>query len=130
MKPKAIDFVYYTVSDLTTSVAFYRDTLGLNLERLNEDGGWAEFELPPTTLALDSNAPVSVTSGEGSVGIALAVDDVEAATEELEEKGVNISMEPTENSVCDISMITDPDGNSIALHCRHNGTYGRQDPFL
>lgn len=38
MNVKVADFVSHTVTDLTESVSFYRDTLGLELEMLNKEG--------------------------------------------------------------------------------------------
>jgi catechol 2,3-dioxygenase-like lactoylglutathione lyase family enzyme len=49
MKPKAVDFVAYTVNDMDRAEAFYRDTFGLNvLTPRGEPGtranGFMEFE--------------------------------------------------------------------------------------
>jgi catechol 2,3-dioxygenase-like lactoylglutathione lyase family enzyme len=130
MNATAADFVQYTVSDLETSVAFYRDRLGLALESLHEDLGWAEFALPPTTLALYEPADDGPFSpGTGGVSVAFAVDDVEAAVEELREDGLTVPMEPIGTGVCDTAMVEDPDGNPIVLHRRHDGTRGRKNPF-
>lgn len=57
MNTKAAGFVLLTVSDIGESVAFYRDTLGLDLETVDEESGWAELVLPPTTLALGEENP-------------------------------------------------------------------------
>lgn len=86
-----MDFVRYVVSDLGTSLPFYRDTLGLDLEKHLEDVGWAEFALPPTTLALEEADPnVRIESIESGAAVALAVDDVEAAVDELRDVGTSI----------------------------------------
>lgn len=129
---KATDFVFYTVTDITVSVAFYRDTLGLELELLSDDGesGYAEFAVPPTTLGLSEADPQGEFSpGGDGAGIALAVDDVETATEELRNDGIPIHMDPLDTGVCHMSTIADPDGNPIMLHKRNDGTHGRIDPF-
>lgn len=122
-----IDFVYYPVTDLTVSVPFYRDTLGLSLESQSEDEGWAEFAVPPTTLAIDE-APFE-QSTSGGAGVALAVDDVETATETLRNEGVTVRINPLETRVCEMAIIVDPDDNQIMLHRRNDGTHGRVDPF-
>lgn len=125
------------VSDLNTSVSFYRDMLGLELETLSDDGpvGFAEFAVPPTTLALTetnlNRTPEQPSHpGSGGVSIALAVNDVEAATEKLRTEGMTILMGPLETGVCHMAIITDPDENPILLHRRDDGTHGRIDPFL
>lgn len=130
MHAKAADFVLLTVSDIGESVTFYRDTLGLELETLDEESGWAELALPPTTLALGEENPHFPTSpGESGIALALAVDDVEEATGELREEGMTIRMEPVETTVCDMALVGDPDENPLMLHRRHDGTHGRRDPF-
>lgn len=130
MNANAADFVLITVSDIGESVTFYGDTLGLDLETLDEESGWAEFAVPPTTLALGEENPHFPSSpGTGGIGLALAVDDVEEAADELREVGTTILMEPIETSVCDMAVVGDPDENPIVLHRRHDGTHGRRDPF-
>jgi predicted enzyme related to lactoylglutathione lyase len=130
MKAKAIDFVYYTVRDVVSSVPFYRDTLGLELESLSEEGqGWAEFAAPPTTLALVGATPDSPDPGAGGSAVALAVDDVERAVEELQEEGTTVLMDSVETGVCTMAVVTDPDGNPLMLHRRDDGTHGRVDPL-
>lgn len=128
MEATAVDFVRYPVSDLERSVQFYRDELGLALEEHVEDFGWAEFAVPPTTLALDETESVDEPDGNAPA-IAFAVDDVEAAVEDLRGEGVPVAMEPIETGVCDQAMVRDPDGNPVLLHRRDDGTEGRRDPF-
>lgn len=99
------------------------------LETRDEDG-WAEFALPPTTLALgEENPKAPQTAGEGGATVALAVDDVETAIEELRDEDVPVLMDPVETGVCHMAVITDPDDNRIMLHKRNDGTHGRVDPF-
>lgn len=130
MYAKAADFVLLTVSDVGESVTFYRDTLGLDLETLDEESGWAELALPPTTLALGEENPNFPTSpGARGIALALAVEDVEEATDELRDEEMTILMEPVETTVCDMALIGDPDDNPLLLHRRHDGTHGRRDPF-
>jgi predicted enzyme related to lactoylglutathione lyase len=130
MKAKAVDFVYYTVRDVANSVPFYRDTLGLELESLSEEGlGWAEFAAPPTTLSLVGATPDGPEPGAGGTAIALAVDDVEGAVEELRKEGTTVVMDPLETGACTMAVVTDPDGNPVMLHRRDDGTYGRVDPL-
>lgn len=130
LNSNGIDFVFYTVTDFTASVSFYRDTLGLELELLDEEMGWAEFAAPPTTLAVgEATSQMPITPGGGGTGIALAVDDVETSTEDLRNEGTTVRMDPVESGVCHMSMIADPDDNSIILHKRNDGTHGRVDPF-
>lgn len=123
MKVKAIDFVVSNVSDIDRAQAFYRDTLGISDPVNSESDGWIEFDTNPVALAI-AVPPPGWKQPIGGTAIALAVDDVRAAIEELREKGVAILMEPVDTPVCTMAFIADPDGNAIFLHKRHDGTAG------
>jgi predicted enzyme related to lactoylglutathione lyase len=124
------DFVYYTVSDIARSVEFYRDVPGLTPDSIDEDMGWAEFALPPTTLALGQYGEQMPTSpgGDGAT-VAVALDDVEAALDAVREAGMTVKMDVVETPVCEMAMVGDPDDNPLMLHRRHDGTHGRRDPL-
>jgi len=126
MKIRGTDFVMYLVSDLARAAAFYRDVLGLTQEVYSAEWQWAEFNCGNITLALKGGEklPEVVTGGQ----IALAVDDVYAAHEELKKMGVRIVSEPQDYSGCWAMKILDPDGNTVVLHKRANGTYGQNAP--
>ena len=120
MRVRAVDFVVYTVPDMQKAKAFYHGTLGL--PRGGEyTGFWAEFATEPVALCLCDPDP---GPWEGGTAVALAVDDVPAAVDELRAQGVPILMEPTETGVCRIAFIADPFGNRICLHQRKDGTAG------
>lgn len=126
MKPRGIDFFVYNVSEIVRSVDFYENTLGLTLKSW-EGPGWAEFAVgdTQTVLALrfdsdDVGTDVPFRSG----AIAIAVDDVEEAVEELRQQGVEVVLEPGEQVSCYAAGVSDPDGNLILLHSRKDGTVG------
>ena len=127
MKVKAIDFVISHVTDVPEAVKFYRETLGIEEAFVSEGGvtgdgtedTWTEFDTSPVTLAL-----VRWEKEAGRPGIALAVDDVGEAVEELRSKGVEIVMEPEESGSCCMAWIRDPWGNLLCIHRRDDGTVG------
>ena len=123
MKAKAIDFVMYSVPDTEQAHTFYRDTLGLDFPLVEEGKFWTEVDTPPLAFAL-----VGPGKGKwnfsGTPAIALAVDDVFAAMDELRTKGVKILSEPVESSVCYMAFIEDPFGNRVCIHQRKDGTAG------
>jgi catechol 2,3-dioxygenase-like lactoylglutathione lyase family enzyme len=123
MKIRAIDFVMYPVSDLAAAARFYRETLGLPQEIYNEEWQWAEFNCGNVTLALKGGEPPATARAGGR--IALAVDDVYAACAELKAKGVRMAGEPVDYSVCRAVEALDPDGNTVILHQRADGTCGQ-----
>ena len=122
MKIRGTDFVRYPVSDLARAASFYRDVLGLPQEVYSEEWQWAEFNCGNTTLALKGGEKLAGPVPGGR--IALAVDDVQAAQEELKKRGVRVLTEPHDYSVCCAMEILDPDGNTVILHRRADGSVG------
>ena len=123
MKIKGADFVVYLVSDLKRAVTFYREVLELPQTEYKEDWDWAEYDCGNITLTLFSGAvlPEVVLGGR----IALSVDDIHGAHEELKEKGVDIVKPPYELSGCWMSEILDPDRNMVFIHMRKDGSVGQ-----
>ncbi|HUK82814.1 MAG TPA: VOC family protein [Verrucomicrobiae bacterium] len=124
MKIRGIDFVLYQVSDLARAAAFYREVLGLPQEVYSEEWKWAEFNCGSTTLALKAGERLPGAASGGR--IALAVDDIHAAHDELKKRGVRVVSEPRDYSVCRAMEILDPDGNVVILHRRADGTFGSE----
>ncbi len=122
MKILGTDFIMYLVTDLARAAKFYRETLGLPQEIYSEEGQWAEFNCGNVTLSLKGGSkPAEVALG---ARIALAVDDIHAAHEELKRQGVRILSPPTDYAVCWAMEVLDPDGNLVILHRRADGTFG------
>lgn len=123
MQVRGTDFVMFLVSDLERAVNFYRDTLGLKCEIYSAEYQWAEFNCGNMTLSLKGNAIAKEERAGGR--IALAVDDVRSAYEELRQRGVHIEAEPVDSGYCMACELRDPDGNLIILHRRNDGSYGQ-----
>jgi predicted enzyme related to lactoylglutathione lyase len=123
MKIRGTDFVMYQVSDLGTAARFYREILGLPQEVYSEEWKWAEFNCGNVTLSLHGGVklPKEITGGR----IALAVEDIHAADAELKSKGARVLSGPTDYSVCWAMEVLDPDGNTVILHQRADGTFGQ-----
>jgi catechol 2,3-dioxygenase-like lactoylglutathione lyase family enzyme len=122
VEPKAVDFFAFGTTNLRKSIDFYRDTLGLTLlDEVVHEGEliWAEFDIDGVTIALHTPE-----YGPPHGAVALAVDNVSAAVDELRLKGVSIAFGPMDSGVCHLATVLDPDGNSIILHRRHDGTSG------
>ena len=121
MNVLGIDFTFFAVSDMQKSLAFYRDVLGIPLACLVHEGTWAEFEINPGTLVLGQDE--SITEPGGGV-VALAVEDVKATIEELEQAEIHINSPVGESAVCFWAIVSDPDGNSVIIHQRKDKTVG------
>jgi predicted enzyme related to lactoylglutathione lyase len=122
MKIRGTDFIMYPVADLARAAKFYREALGLPQEIYSDEGQWAEFNCGNITLSLKGGSKPS--EAPAGARIALAVDDIHAAHEELKQKGVRILSPPTDYSVCWAMEVLDPDGNLVILHQRADGTFG------
>jgi predicted enzyme related to lactoylglutathione lyase len=120
VKVKAIDFVVVNVSDMERAKGFYRDTLGMEFPIWEDSANFQELDSPPVAMALR----VDKRSPGMNAAIALAVEDVAAALEELRAKGVTVLSETREFETCFSAMIQDPDGNLLLLHKRKDGTAG------
>ena len=121
MNVLGIDFTFFAVSDMQKSLTFYRDLLGIRLACLVHEGTWAEFEINPGTLVLGQGYDFTLPGG-GTV--ALAVDSVKAAVEELEQLGISPHSPLGESAVCFWAIIEDPDGNRVIIHQRKDKTVG------
>ena len=120
LKVTEFAFTGYPVTDMPRARAFYEGVLNLTPASVFEHGGknWVEYEVGPHVLAINDMNPEWKPGKEGG-GVALEVEDFDAAVSWLREKGV--VAEPLETPVCHIALITDPDGNSICIHKRKPG---------
>ena len=123
MHIRGTDFVMFLVSDLTRAVGFYRDVLGLRCEIESAEYQWAEFDCGNVTLSLKGSAVADGTEAGGR--IALAVDNVYKAYEELRQRGVHVEGTPVDSGFCVALEVCDPDGNVVILHQRADGSYGQ-----
>ena len=116
-----IAFSCYPVTDMARARKFYEGVLGLKPTMLHGNPGemqWTEYELGNGTLSLGCGAPDWKPTATGcSVG--LEVEDFAAAITHLKANGVKFKMEPFPTPVCQMAMISDPDGNTICIHKRH-----------
>jgi lactoylglutathione lyase len=117
-----VDYVMVNVSDMSRSVAFYRDVLGLPLKF--ESPGWSEFQTGATTLALhhvparvgaQGRAPAEPAAGTCSIGF--SVEDIEATHRELVERGARFVLAPTDqvNEGIRLAVCVDPDGLAVSF---------------
>jgi predicted enzyme related to lactoylglutathione lyase len=126
MKIRGTDFVYYQTSDIDKAIEFYRDTLGLEMNGYFEEVKWAEFNAGNATFAINDPTALdpNLKPQTGGAAVAFAVDDLEAAMKELEDKGVPVVAPLGESPVCHFACISDPDGNTVWLHRRKDESFG------
>ena len=123
MKLDAVDYIVLVVSDLSTSVRFYTERLGLTLK--HRSGAFAQLDTGRTrlalyersamaeTLALEIQAPAANAPG---FEIGFLVEDVDAAFAELVEGGAVAVTAPTDRPWGQrTAYVRDPDGHLIEL---------------
>src|SRR6476659_723053 len=122
MKIVEIAFTGYPVTDMQRARAFYEGVLNLQSTRTFEKGGryWIEYDLGPSTFAI-SNMPLEdwKPSADGP-SIAFEDEDFDSAVAGLRSNNARFVLDPFETPVCRMTIVSDPDGNSICIHQRHS----------
>jgi len=113
-----VDYVMIMVSDMSRSVRFYRDQLGIPLK--SESPEWTEFETGTTVLALHGGGKPNVASQEpkaGTASIGFYVENLEQTFNELKGKGIVFTMPPTDRDeeMIKLAVCLDPDGLPISI---------------
>jgi catechol 2,3-dioxygenase-like lactoylglutathione lyase family enzyme len=104
--------VWLPVTDVQRSLAFYRDTLGL--EEVRAADGWAELDANGLHIGL--NATESPSGGGGGVIAFQPEGGLDAAVEQLRGDGVEIAGEISEHPWGRVATFKDPDGNDLQLY--------------
>lgn len=108
------------VTDLETSLSFYRDALGLNVLRTKESEQ-GRFTLVYLAAHGDEDAqleltynwdPEAYTGGRNFGHLAYAVENIYATCEKLQTHGVTIARPPRDGRM---AFVRSPDGISIEL---------------
>ena len=114
VKLTQIGFVMLGVADLSRSVAFYRDKLGLSVKQ--EIPGFAFLDGGGVTLCLSQ--PLARTTGPaaGAMEIVFSVEDVRTACDALRGRGVQFTQEPRAVSgPMWAANFQDPDGHRLSI---------------
>lgn len=113
-------FVYkVNVSDEKQTLKFYRDILGMDLDKLATDCPpspreecWLEFRNRTNSRI---GAFVSPNTGTGSAVITIVVGDVYTARNYLESKGIEVSPIQDAGKRVRLAFFSDFDGNNLAI---------------
>jgi predicted enzyme related to lactoylglutathione lyase len=102
------------VHDIEQAITFYGDHLGLPLTKRGSFG--AEFLEGGTHLGVHPAVHPDARALVGRhTGLTFQVDDLLAFCERLHQRGVRFLNEPTQQSWGIMAMVSDPDGNILAL---------------
>ncbi len=119
MNVTGTDFVCIPTQNYETAEKFYGDTLGLQRSKQWGDMPAREFETGSLTIAVMQSDAFGQTFRPNGGPIALQVEDVHAAREELEAAGVSFVADTIDSGVCHMAIFTDPDGNPLMFHHRY-----------
>ena len=119
MEITGVDFITVPTQDFVKASEFYGSVLGLERSKRWGDMPAGEFESGSLTIALMQPDAFGIDFKPHSLPIALHVDDVQAAREELEGKGVKFPTDTIDSGVCHMAHFSDPDGNTLMLHHRY-----------
>ena len=111
MSFRRVGAVIVLVSDMDTSISFYRDVLELPVKTISND--WTEFFSNGTVIAL--HPAKSNVKPSSSLLIGFMVSDMEAVAKKLKNKNVKFFKEPKEESFGKHAIIEDPDGHLISI---------------
>jgi catechol 2,3-dioxygenase-like lactoylglutathione lyase family enzyme len=113
------DFVFLPITSFERAEEFYTGVLGLPLSKRYRNGVGGEFETGNLTILVLDMAKIGREFAPSKGGLALRVDDVEAARAKLEGRGVRFQGEILDSGVCHQAIFEDPDGNMLILHHRY-----------
>jgi predicted enzyme related to lactoylglutathione lyase len=114
-----VDFVTVPAQDFDASVHFYGTVLGLPFVKQWGEMPAKEFQAGNLTLAVMEPTAFGQEFRPHGLPIALQVDDVAAAREQLEAQGVRFVTETMDSGVCHQAIFLDPAGNSLGIHHRY-----------
>ena len=119
MNVSGVDFICVPVTDIEKAREFYGEVLGLEFGKQWGEMPGFEFETGNLTVALMQSDAFGQEFAPHTHPIALHVDDVESAREELEGKGVEFVRDTLDSGVCHMAIFADPFGNGLMLHHRY-----------
>jgi len=107
----SFDAIFFYVTDVQDSIAFYRDTLGLPM--VSHDYV-ARFDLDGVLVELVPLPPGSGVPGSGNARLCFAVSDLKETLEQLHARGIATSGIKNKKGG-KIAFFRDPDGNELSL---------------
>lgn len=114
-----VDFVAVPAKDYDESALFYGTVLGLPFVKRWGNRPAGEFQAGNLTLAVMDPTAFGMEFQPHGVPIALQVEDVPAAREQLEAQGVEFMGDTIDSGVCLQAIFRDPAGNTLDLHHRY-----------
>lgn len=112
--PSKVSIIVLGVTNLSTSIAFYRDKLGLPI--VNQTANLAMVSASSVTLMLSENLGRAIKPATSSVEIVFPLESVSAAHDLLIQKGCEFTGLPREVAPGSFAAtLRDPDGHMLTL---------------
>ncbi len=104
------------ISDMNRAVAFYTQTLGLELEFRAGDH-WAQIKAGAFTIGLHpANPNGKVPGSRGAISIGFIVcESIDTVVQRLQSKGVRFDGPIKDDKTVRLAFFGDPDGNELYL---------------
>ncbi|HWT11280.1 MAG TPA: VOC family protein [Allosphingosinicella sp.] len=118
LRPSSVCGVILVTDDVERLAAFYRDVLGLPLEREEHSGLPVHYGVDVGTTHLGIHPPASfgrVEARAGGTVVALQVDDLDACLAGLAANGIEPAIAKHDEGFGPVAAVEDPDGNLIEL---------------
>ncbi len=111
---KGIATVWVPVQDMGRAISFYEDTLGLSVEKRDDD--WAEVDANGLMVGLNGREGEGARADGGAVISFQPEGGIESAKEELENAGVDFPADISEHPWGKIATFKDSEGNDLQLY--------------
>jgi catechol 2,3-dioxygenase-like lactoylglutathione lyase family enzyme len=117
MKLKATHHIAIRTQNMAAMTRFYTETLGFPITKRWDEVNIIFIGIGSTTIELigNPNAPAPNTPAGAIDHLALHVESVDEAHQELVAKGVPITVQPKDFQDIRLCFFKDPDGNSLEL---------------
>jgi predicted enzyme related to lactoylglutathione lyase len=116
---QGVAVVWMPVEDIERAKGFYRDTLGLAIQK--EDGAWAEVDANGLTLGLNGREPGGTGAEGGPVVTFQPEGSLDETVSNLKEQGVTFAAEISEHDWGRVATFKDSEGNDIQLYVPPSG---------
>lgn len=117
-QPKSVCGLLLVTDDVERLAGFYREALGLPLEREEHAGLPAHYGVDIGATHLGIHPPSSfgrTTAQSGGSVFALEVDDLDERLRELAARGICTVIEKHDEGFGPLAAVEDPDGNLVEL---------------
>lgn len=109
-----VGYVNVFVGDFAGAVEFYQKTIGLTLERREDQFGYASFNGGTVAFSIAQTDDPALVGKHTGIGFIVA--DIDAAYASLVKKGVQFEMPPTKQPWGGtLALFRDPEGNTFYL---------------